>query len=171
MNMLQVLKDHLPSVPVEMKKQVAALYTLQSDTQTSDELMSRIAGLLVHNPKEWLYLHKGHPLRAKAELGLKDTISTLDEHAAILVHPHERWCLVAQGEILYPAIFKSNVMDTHLFKVVGGVGARWVFTIREAIVKILETQSYTDGETDTSLANLNPMNDQVAKLSGAGFKL
>lgn len=156
--------------PIEIK-QMMATYHMREDVEVTDALMERIAGLLRHNPEEWLYVYKDHPLRAKAEVGIKDTIAELDEHAVILVHPHERWCLVAFDGIVYPALFKSSVMDTHLYKIIGGKGSRWLLTMLKDLTHILETQSYTDGDTSAPLAQLDLKNDPVARLTGAGFKI
>lgn len=163
--------DKLAALKPTEIKQIRAQYRMRVDIEVPDVLMERIAGLLRHNPEEWLYIYKDHPLRAKTELGIKDTIAELDEHAVILLHPHERWCLVAFDGIVYPALFKSNVMDTHLYKTIGGKGARWLLTMLKDITHILDTQSYTDGDTSAPLTRLDMKNDPVARLTGAGFKI
>lgn len=179
MKALKVFGDKLGSslvakiaaLPVDIRKQAAVLQQMHSDIEAPDSLMERLAGLLRHQPTEWLYLYKDHPLRTRTEKGLKDTIPTLDEHAVILVHPHEKWCLVAQDDVIYPAVFKSSVMDTHLHKIISGIGTRWLLTMRKDIALILETQSYTDGETTPQLTHFDINNDPVARLTGAGFRL
>jgi hypothetical protein len=173
---LPALMSQMVARPEQVIKQATAIFHMRADVEASDELMQRIAGLLRHNPKEWLYLYNDHPLRARAEAGLKDYIAD-PSTAIILVHPHEKWCIVAQDDLVYPVIFKSSVMDTHLFKIVGGKGSRWLLTMLNDMINILETQNYTDGDTAHELSQLSQLsqldikNDPVARLTGAGFRL
>jgi hypothetical protein len=165
MNLVKVLYDRLPT---NLQAFVKVQYRMRQDIEVPDQVMTRIAGLLHHNPEAWLYLHKRHPLRARAEAGIREVIDYLPEHSVILAHPHEKWCVVAFDDIVYPAIFKSDIRATYLHKIVAGKASRWLVGMRKDIAHILAHSEFIDGDTSPKLANFK--DDPVARLSGAGFK-
>lgn len=153
-------------LPAHVQALVSRQLDVFADVSASDDEVARIAGFLRHHPEQWMYLHEGHALRKKAEEGIKTLIPYLPEHAVILVHSHEKWCVVAFDDQIYPALFKSTVSATYLHKVIIGQPVRWLTGMRDDVAGILAEAKFVDGETVPQLADSGPL-----KQSGAGFKL
>ena len=157
-------------IPDNLRNMVSIQRDMLLDVQISDEQLGQIAGLLRYQPEEWLYLHVGHPLRKRAEAGIKTIIPYLPTDAVILVHASARWCLVAFDDVVYPAIFRSTPQDTALYKIVMGKAVHWLTGLRDDVAKILANSQFLDGDEAPELAFPATVNDPVARLTGAGLK-
>jgi hypothetical protein len=162
---------HLPALPSGVQKIARSLQQAQHDISADDEMVARVAGLLRHNPEEWQYLYQDHPVRRRAEEGIRDLIPYLPDDAIILVHLHEKWCLVAFDEYVYPAILKSTLQGSHLYRIIAGKSARWLPVLRDDVKAVVEQAKYVDGVTSSSLASISQGSDAVSRLTGAGLRL